>query len=194
MVEIKTYTKRWRNLEGTLLGLRPIEPGDVALLGSFFQNLSHTARFQRFHCDRRHLSLAQLQYLSRVNAERHIAFMVCALEGGQERMVAEARCVGLSEQPWKAEYAIVVDEAWQRQGIGRQCMQQLIAVARAYGFQELVGDVVPSNLAMRRFLQAIDFDCVLGADAVMGACNDPTHALAKRPQLTHWQDALGANP
>ncbi len=159
MFELKVYRDRWRSADGSQLGLRAITPNDVEMLNQFFAKLSPLSRYQRFHCDRRILTDAQARYLSRVDAERHIAFMVCTLQAGQEHMVAEVRCVALGAQSWQAEYAIVVDDAWQRQGIGRRCMAHLMDAAHAYGFSELVGEVLASNMAMRQFLKAIAIDC-----------------------------------
>jgi GNAT superfamily N-acetyltransferase len=50
----------------------------------------------------------------------------------------------------QAEIAILVDDAWQGDGIGTLLIEQLAAVARRAGIQELVGDVLASNITMLR--------------------------------------------
>ena len=50
----------------------------------------------------------------------------------------------------QAEIAILVDDAWQGDGIGTLLIEHLAAVARRAGIQELVGDVLASNVTMLR--------------------------------------------
>ena len=50
----------------------------------------------------------------------------------------------------QAEIAILVDDAWQGDGIGSLLIEHLAAVARRAGIQELVGDVLASNVTMLR--------------------------------------------
>ena len=164
-----------------MLGLRPITPNDEDILRQFFSGLSAPSRYQRFHCDRRTLTSAQVRYLSRADAEKHLAFLVAAFEAGQERMVAEVRCVALSAPSWQAEYAIVVDDVWQRQGIGRKCMQHLVQAAQAYGFRELVGDVLASNTGMHQFLKAQAFAFSSGDNWVCHSRLDLARLPANHP-------------
>src|SRR4030095_13217014 len=48
----------------------------------------------------------------------------------------------------QAEIAILVDDAWPRDGIGSLLIEHLAAVAPGAGIQELVGGVVASQLPM----------------------------------------------
>ena len=50
----------------------------------------------------------------------------------------------------RAEMAILVDDAWQGDGIGSLLIEHLTAVARRDGIQELVGDVLATNVSMLR--------------------------------------------
>jgi GNAT superfamily N-acetyltransferase len=50
----------------------------------------------------------------------------------------------------RAKMAILVDDAWQGDGIGSLLIEQLTAVARRDGIQELVGDVLATNVSMLR--------------------------------------------
>ena len=50
----------------------------------------------------------------------------------------------------QAEMAILVDDAWQGDGIGSLLIEHLAAVARRAGIQELVGDVLATNVTMLR--------------------------------------------
>jgi acyl-CoA synthetase (NDP forming) len=50
----------------------------------------------------------------------------------------------------QAEIAILVDDAWQGDGIGSLLIEHLAAVARRAGIEELVGDVLATNVTMLR--------------------------------------------
>jgi GNAT superfamily N-acetyltransferase len=50
----------------------------------------------------------------------------------------------------QAEIALPVDDAWQGDGIGSLLMEHLTALAGRAGIQELIGDVLASNVTMLR--------------------------------------------
>ena len=50
----------------------------------------------------------------------------------------------------QAELAVLVDDAWQGEGIGTLLIEHLAAAARRAGIQEFVGDVLASNVPMLR--------------------------------------------
>ena len=153
------YLEKWASRSGINLGLRRITPPDAQKLRAFVAEISPTSRYQRFHCDRRTLSQTDASYLADVDFRMHHAFIVCAFYGGREVLVAEARCAALSVNRQCAEYAIAVADPWQRQGIGRRCLERLIDVASQSGYQQLTGDVLPSNHAMLTLARKLGFEC-----------------------------------
>jgi hypothetical protein len=60
-------------------------------------------------------------------------------------------------RPSEAEVAFVVVDAFQGQGIGALLTRHLTGLARAAGLKELVADVLPENMAMRKVLGKFGF-------------------------------------
>jgi acetyltransferase len=46
------------------------------------------------------------------------------------------------------EFALVVRDAWQGQGVGKLLLQSLIDLGRLIGLQRITADVLPENLEM----------------------------------------------
>ncbi|MFS8831515.1 GNAT family N-acetyltransferase, partial [Synechococcus sp. R8-2] len=59
--------------------------------------------------------------------------------------------------PQEAEFAMLVADPYQRQGIGTELLTRLIQVARCEGIQHLTGEVLGENEAMRRLCQRLGF-------------------------------------
>jgi acetyltransferase len=55
------------------------------------------------------------------------------------------------------EFAIVVDDTYQRRGLGRIMMQRLIAVARARGLTMMTGYIVTDNDGMLKLCSGLGF-------------------------------------
>jgi acetyltransferase len=56
-----------------------------------------------------------------------------------------------------AEFAIMIRDDCQRQGIGTTLMSKLIEVARAEQIERLVGEILPENEAMKRLAEKVGF-------------------------------------
>jgi acetyltransferase len=56
-----------------------------------------------------------------------------------------------------AEFAIVISDSWQNQGLGTQLLRLLIQVARDENTQHLFGTIMAQNLEMRRLAEKLGF-------------------------------------
>lgn len=147
-------TRTLRN--GARLTLRPVLPQDCLLIGELMVGLSPAARHQRFHGAVK-LSAARLLQMSCVDYARQLAVVVTAQVDGTERVIADARyCVGDDQS---AEFALVVDEQWQRQGVGAWALNALQQAASAADVGVLQGAVECSNAAMLGLAQHCGLRC-----------------------------------
>jgi len=55
------------------------------------------------------------------------------------------------------EFALVVDDAWQKQGIGHKLMDVLMDVARSVGLKTMEGEVLKANHPMLKLVEALGF-------------------------------------
>ena len=143
--------------DGRRLMLRPVLPQDEPLLAGLVARLSAAGRRNRFH-GAVNLGAAQLQRMSRIDYKRELAFVITACQGATECVVADARyCVDADAQG--AEFALMVDERWQRLGLGCWAMQALRDAAQAAGLSWLHGEVLSDNAPMRALMQRCGLCC-----------------------------------
>lgn len=137
------------------LTMRPILPQDDKLLAQLLDGLTPETRRNRFHGAVR-LSPNHLQQMSRVDHRRHLAMVVTTEVDGAERLIADARYV-VEPGGDGAEFALVVADGWQGQGVGTWAMQSLQRAASNAGLHWLYGDILSGNLPMLSLMQRCGF-------------------------------------
>src|SRR5262249_4067677 len=70
----------------------------------------------------------------------------------------------LNPETRTAEFAVVVNDRWQGQGLGWHLMERLIDVARQRGVKRLVGGVLRENASMLKLVRELGFTEHLGSD------------------------------
>ena len=136
---------------GTVL-VRDLVPADREGYAEAVGAMSDRSRYLRFASPKPRLSSRELDYLTRVDGEHHVA--IVAIHEGDG--VAVARYVRYSTEV--AEVAIGVADAWQRRGLARLMLGRLIDRARAApGLLELEGVTLGDNVAAQGLLRSSGF-------------------------------------
>jgi protein lysine acetyltransferase len=134
---------------GTEILIRPIRPGDKALLAEGIARLSpRSARF-RFLAPKNRLTTAELRYLTEIDFVDHYA-LIAVHADDPRRAAGVGRWVRDPERADAAELAIVVDDDLQRQGLGTEIVHALADAARARGIGRFTGIALTENIAARR--------------------------------------------
>jgi acetyltransferase len=149
------YASSWTTKKGKPVTLRPIRPEDEPLLVEFHRTLSDEtvrSRYLGAMGFERRIDHDRLTRLCFIDYDREIALVVDLRdpETGEHRVRGVGRLVRLHGSA-DAEYAIVVSDAMQGEGLGTELLRRLIDVARREGIGRIVGDVLPDN---RRMLNA----------------------------------------
>ncbi len=55
------------------------------------------------------------------------------------------------------EFAVLIRDDCQRQGLGTALVSKLIEVARAEGIKRLIGEILPENAGMKRLAEKLGF-------------------------------------
>jgi acetyltransferase len=142
--------------DGTPVRLRPILRSDLELERRFVEGLSPRTGYQRLLSGRRPTP-AELERWTDVDPAREIALIAVAVDGGTERQVGVARCVLDEEDPTRWDFAIVVGDAWQGQGLGKALLQRLIQCADDAGVPALSSIVLSDNRSMLALAQGLGF-------------------------------------
>lgn len=176
----------WRLRDGTLLTLRPLQPQDGPLLDALLERLSPRARHYRFHGGVN----SRPALLEPLERSGQVAFVLTAQRFGQIQVVAEAR-YSVDGNEDSAEFALVVDDRWQRRGLGGRAMRTLSTAAAHAGLHWLHGEVLADNRAMLGLMQRCHFCCTPDAEDPQLVHAESALSLAPAPAATHgWSARL----
>jgi protein lysine acetyltransferase len=163
--------------DGTRVRIRPVRPGDKPLLAAGMARLSSESIRRRFLTAKPSLSAAELRYLTELDGFNHLA-LVAVLDDDPGALVAVARCVRLVPGGTTAEFAIVVGDELQGQGLGAVLARALADVACAAGIRRFSATTLADNDAVQRLMdtfatrleQRVRHGGVIGVVAELDGC------------------------
>jgi len=135
--------------------LRPIEPDDFEREREFVEGLSPHTSYQRLMSVRRP-TMDELFRWTHIDPSREGAVVATVMIDGRERQVGVARYV-MEGDHGEAEFAIVLADGWQGQGLGARLLSALIDLARQSGVRRLFGTTLSENNAMRALGHRLGF-------------------------------------
>jgi RimJ/RimL family protein N-acetyltransferase len=144
--------------DGRVARIRRVGLEDASRVASFVQALSPQARRARFFGAVSTLSPRRLREMLASPGLSVAAF------GDDGRIVAHAQYALVGGQ---AEFALVVDDAWQGKSLGEQLLGLLRRHARDAGARVLGGFMLADNHAMRRLARKLGFAQKYCADATL---------------------------
>jgi acetyltransferase len=156
---ITQQTLRNGDVAGQPWELRPIRPEDAQALQVFIRGLSLEARYMRFISALRELTPRMLQRYTQIDYDREMAFVATLpnpLRPQAERIIGMSHYL-LQGDGKSAEYALVVCDDMQRQGIGAALMRALEVSAVEKGLQVLEGYVLGGNEAMLGLMRYLGY-------------------------------------
>lgn len=140
---------------GRTIAVRPVVSSDDTLLVDLYERLSPRTRQLRFFCHNRLEEMVQREAarLSRVDPVRHAALMAVVQEDGVERAIGVARLMVDPQDPAVAEFAIVLRDDFQQDGLGRQLLRLLIKAAHRRGVSTLRVVWMAENRSVQQLIQ-----------------------------------------
>ena len=141
--------------DGTEVLIREVRPSDKAMLAAGIGRLSEASRVRRFLGPKPVLSAAELRYLTEVDGVDHFAVAAVLADRWDGDLVAVARWVRLVGDPSAAEAAIVVCDAYQRRGLGKQLARVLADAARRRGIARIHATIHADNVPALALMQVM---------------------------------------
>ncbi|MEM0910194.1 MAG: bifunctional acetate--CoA ligase family protein/GNAT family N-acetyltransferase [Pseudomonadota bacterium] len=142
---------------GETLTIRPIRPEDAQIEKDFVDGLSSQSKYFRFMQRIRSLTQHMLVRFTQIDYDLEMALIAVIDNEGQEQEIGVARYVTNIDRT-SCEFAIVVADEWQKNGIASRLMEALIASAVEKGLRKMEGTVLSENKAMLAFCQRLNFD------------------------------------
>ena len=152
-------TSRVRLKDGAELTIRPIRPGDLGLHADFVHALSARTGYMRLLSPRMPQD-DELRRMTQVHYPDDLALVAIAEVEGRDVEVGVARYAPTIEPelyPGRAEFAIVLSDAWQGRGLAKLLLGKLIDAAAGAGIRELADITLYENLPMVRLARSLGF-------------------------------------
>jgi RimJ/RimL family protein N-acetyltransferase len=136
---------------GRKVAIRHIRADDGERLKAAFLALSPRSKYQRFLAAKPKLTETDTRYLVEVDGVDHVALVATTAED-PDWIIGVARFVRLAEDPESAEFAIVVGDPYQGQGLGTELLEHLADEAIARGIQRFRATTLAENVPVHRLL------------------------------------------
>jgi acetyltransferase len=150
----------WKSPEGSNIIIRAIRSEDEPLITRLHGTLSEESIRFRFFSMVKTLSRDSLIRLCHLDYSREMALVA---ERNHE-LIGVSRYY-MNPQTRVAEFAVVVSDAFQGQGLGEHLMQRLIETARERGVKRLTGSVLRENHRMLALSKELGFHELKSSDA-----------------------------
>jgi RimJ/RimL family protein N-acetyltransferase len=134
--------------------VRPIVPGDVALLAAGHDGFSPETMRRRFLTPKSGLTGDELRYLTDVDFIDHHAVVAVYAENPR-RLAGVGRWVRDADDPEAAEMAIVIADELQGKGLGTELGRVLADAALRHGVKRFTATMLAENVAARRLFSRI---------------------------------------
>ncbi|MEA5618647.1 bifunctional acetate--CoA ligase family protein/GNAT family N-acetyltransferase [Cronbergia sp. UHCC 0137] len=164
------YVGQWNLPNGQPVTIRPIRPEDEPLMVQFHQTLSEeSVYFRYFHLIKlsHRVSHERLTRICFIDYDRQTVLVPLYHNPDTDarEILAVARLNKLHGTK-AAEFAILVSDRYQCQGLGTELVRRLLEVAKNEGICCIYADILADNLGMRRICEKLGFQ--------IAATTDPT--------------------
>ncbi len=162
------YVSQWTLKDQSAATIRPIRPEDEPLMVKFHETLTERSVYQRYFqpinlADR--IAHERLTCICFNDYDREIALVVerANPKSGAPEILGVGR---LSKIPFhsEAEFAILIADAYQRQGMGSELLRLLLKIARQEKIAVVRAKIHPENHEMRRICERLKFHLVEAKD------------------------------
>ncbi len=150
------YESTFRMNNGQAARLRPIRPEDEPIEAEMFASFSEETKRFRFMGPIKGASHELLIRYTQIDYDREIAIIAELSEAGRQKMAGVVRLIA---DPYNetAEYAIVVADPWQGQGLGTQMTETILEIAKQRGIHVVYAYVLEDNAGMLHMFKKFGF-------------------------------------
>ena len=156
------YVSRAEMKDGTPVTVRPIRPEDEPLMVKFHESLSERSIYMRyFHAMKltRRTAHERLMRICFIDYDREMALVAEREnpETGETEILGVARLSSSNVVPDEAEFAILVNDRFQGQGLGTIMLGKLLEIGREEGLRRITAEILLENRAMQRLSKKFGF-------------------------------------
>ena len=162
------YVDTWTTRSGKEILIRPIRPEDEPRLVEFHEHLSERSVYLRYASMlqiSQRVAHERLSRICHIDYEREMALIAewHDPETDRDMIVGVGRLTkefGTNE----AEFAMLVIDEFQREGIGTELLRRLVQIGRDEGLDRITADILVQNRAMQHVSEKLGFEIVHSGD------------------------------
>ena len=151
------YESDWLLKDGTPVLIRPMKPEDEALVADLLDNCSEQTIYFRYFSVIKSWPHEALIRFTQNDYDREIGIVAIGLPPGPTVMMGVGRLVMIPERD-AAEFAVIVADPWQGEGLGPKLIERTIEIAKENGVRTLYGDVLAENHPMLGMVKKMGFN------------------------------------
>jgi len=152
------YVKKAELRDKTPITLRPIKPEDEPIWMEMLASCSKEsiyARFQSLYTGWKYHKEA-IRYCY-IDYDREIAIVAELKDNDKRRLIGVGRLVA-DPDVHTAEYAVLIADPWQNQGLGKILTDYCLDISRDWGIKEVVAQTSTTNHRMVDIFRQLDFE------------------------------------
>jgi len=150
------YIQPWRCRDGRFVLLRAIRPEDEPLERELIANLSPESSRFRFFYTIKEITHEMLSRFCNIDYDREMAIIAEYTSNGKKRNVGVGRLI-IETGKETGEFAVVVADDFQNNGLGLKLCDMLIGIAQEKGLKSIYGIVLNENRAMIHLAKKLGF-------------------------------------
>ncbi|WP_133012852.1 GNAT family N-acetyltransferase [Marinomonas flavescens] len=166
---IQPYPRQWVSTltlrDGSSITVRPVRPEDSSMIADFVRGMSKETRYLRFISNIEELTPRMLSTMSHIDYDREMAFMAVQEIDGKEHLIGTSRYIDNFDDQ-SCEFAVVLDDTFQGQGLASYLMKQLFLAAADKGIRVMKGIVLAENKRMITFCKHLGFTITRDPDDI----------------------------
>jgi acetyltransferase len=160
------YVRAAQLKSGAKLILRPIKPEDEPLWTEMLGSCSRETIYSRFRYMFQWSTHSVATRYCFIDYDREIAIVAEHDADGARKLVGVGRLVADPDHE-SVEYAVLVCDDWQNQGLGAVLTDYCLEIARKWGVKRIVAQTTPDNARMIKLFEQRQFEITMADDAAM---------------------------
>jgi acetyltransferase len=154
----KQYVSHEELRDGTPVTIRPIRPEDEPLMVKFHETLSEESVYMRYfhmmHLNQRtaHERLTRICF---IDYDREMALVAehTDPETREREILGVSRLSRRGAAPDEAEFSVLVNDRFQRRGVGTLLVSRILEVGRAENLRRITAEILFDNRPMQNILR-----------------------------------------
>jgi acetyltransferase len=154
------YVAPWTTKDGTQVVIRPISAEDEMLMRGFHASLSDKTVYLRYLSPMLLSTRITHERLARVthnDYDREIALVVEGEKDGENAIFGVARLSKLRGTNEEARFTMLISDAYQGMGLGRELLTRIIKIGRDEKIKRIIALMSPENEPMKKLCRAVGF-------------------------------------